>query len=149
MPRNSKPRVKTIGLPAVLKTSRMGYDGKGQWILLTAEDVAKAKSELPSVKLILERFVPLHSRTLLSSRFVAAPANPPSIRSWKTTNRSGILRLSLAPAQRLDPDIQRAAERAAHRILESLKYSGCARRHRILRAPGGNSLANEMAPPRP
>jgi 5-(carboxyamino)imidazole ribonucleotide synthase len=50
--------VKTIGLPAVLKTSRMGYDGKGQWILRTAEDVSKAKSELPNVQLILERFVP-------------------------------------------------------------------------------------------
>src|SRR5207302_2397827 len=50
--------VKTIGLPAVLKTSRMGYDGKGQWILRTTEDVAKAKSELPAVALILERFVP-------------------------------------------------------------------------------------------
>src|SRR5713226_8514074 len=46
--------VKTLGLPAVLKTSRMGYDGKGQWILRAAEDVAKAKSELPPVKLILE-----------------------------------------------------------------------------------------------
>src|ERR1700694_4608021 len=50
--------VKTLGLPAVLKTSRMGYDGKGQWILRTFEDVAKARSELPPVKLILERFVP-------------------------------------------------------------------------------------------
>src|SRR6266576_831638 len=50
--------VKTLGLPAVLKTSRMGYDGKGQWILRTAEDVAKAKSELPPVKMILKRFVP-------------------------------------------------------------------------------------------
>src|SRR5205823_1398781 len=50
--------VKQLGLPAVLKTSRMGYDGKGQWILRTAEDVAKANSELPKVALILERFVP-------------------------------------------------------------------------------------------
>ena len=33
----------------------MGYDGKGQWILRTAEDVAKAKSELPAVTLILDR----------------------------------------------------------------------------------------------
>ncbi len=50
--------VNTLGLPAVLKTSRLGYDGKGQWILRTAQDVAKAQPELPLVKLILERFVP-------------------------------------------------------------------------------------------
>src|SRR5437870_4156373 len=40
--------VKEIGLPAVLKTCRMGYDGKGQWILRSSEDVIRAKSELPT-----------------------------------------------------------------------------------------------------
>src|SRR5260370_26858941 len=50
--------VKTLGLPAVLKTSRLGYDGKGQWILRTAQEVAKAQPELPPAKLILERFIP-------------------------------------------------------------------------------------------
>src|SRR5204863_505689 len=43
--------VKTIGLPAVLKTSRMGYDGKGQWVLRATADVAKGKSEIPAVAL--------------------------------------------------------------------------------------------------
>src|SRR5712691_2032525 len=38
--------VKKIGLPAVLKTCRMGYDGKGQWILRDAQDVSRAKDEL-------------------------------------------------------------------------------------------------------
>src|SRR5258708_17015789 len=51
--------VKTLGLPAVLKTSRIGYDGKRQWFLRTAQYVAKSKSEMPPVKLILARFVPL------------------------------------------------------------------------------------------
>src|SRR6202040_4093656 len=45
--------VKKVGLPAMLKTCRMGYDGKGQWLLRTAEDVARAKDELPgSVELL-------------------------------------------------------------------------------------------------
>jgi 5-(carboxyamino)imidazole ribonucleotide synthase len=45
--------VKNVGLPAMLKTCRMGYDGKGQWLLRTAEDVARAKNELPgSVELL-------------------------------------------------------------------------------------------------
>ncbi len=45
--------VKKVGLPAMLKTCRMGYDGKGQWLLRTAEDVARAKNELPgSIELL-------------------------------------------------------------------------------------------------
>src|SRR6201986_4163477 len=60
--------VKKLGLPAILKTCRMGYDGKGQWHLRTADDVAKAKSEMPDqpaitpasseIPFILEKFVP-------------------------------------------------------------------------------------------
>ena len=38
--------VKKIGLPAMLKTCRMGYDGKGQWLLRNADDILRAKSEL-------------------------------------------------------------------------------------------------------
>src|SRR2546429_5590590 len=50
--------IRQLGLPAVLKTRRMGYDGKGQWILRTTDDVVKTKTELPKLHLILERFVP-------------------------------------------------------------------------------------------
>lgn len=134
---------KTIGLPAVLKTSRMGYDGKGQWILRTAEDVAKAKSEMPTVRLILERFVPFTRE--LSALAVRSRTGEIAIYPLvENHHRGGILRLSLAPAPRLDPDIQRAAERAAHRVLESLKYVG------VLALEffeyQGDLLVNEMAP---
>jgi 5-(carboxyamino)imidazole ribonucleotide synthase len=134
---------KTIGLPAVLKTSRMGYDGKGQWILRTAVDVAKAKSELPAVQLILERFVPFTRE--LSVLAVRSKTGESAIYPLvENHHRSGILRLSLAPAPRLDTEIQRSAERAAHRVLESLKYVG------VLAIEffecQGELLANEMAP---
>src|SRR5215470_13367150 len=49
--------VTKLGLPAVLKTRRMGYDGKGQWVLSTLEDVERAGKEMPAVPLILEKFV--------------------------------------------------------------------------------------------
>jgi 5-(carboxyamino)imidazole ribonucleotide synthase len=135
--------VKSLGLPAVLKTSRMGYDGKGQWILRTPQDVAKAKSELPPVKLILERFVPFTRE--LSVLAVRSRSGETAIYPLvENHHRNGILRLSLAPAPRLDPEIQRTAERAAHGILESLKYVG------ILAIEffehQGELLANEMAP---
>jgi 5-(carboxyamino)imidazole ribonucleotide synthase len=135
--------VKTLGLPAVLKTSRMGYDGKGQWILRTAEDVAKAKSELPPVKLILERFVPFTRE--LSVLAVRSRNGETAIYPLvENHHRSGILRLSLAPAPRLEPSIQRTAEKAAHRILESLKYVGVLAIEFFEHQ--GELLANEMAP---
>src|SRR4029077_14507022 len=135
--------VKTLGLPAVLKTSRMGYDGKGQWILRTADDVAKAKSELPPVKLILERFVPFTRE--LSVLAVRSRNGETAIYPLvENHHRNGILRLSLAPAPRLEPSILRDAERAAHRILESLKYVGVLAIESFERE--GELLANEMAP---
>ncbi len=135
--------IKTIGLPAVLKTCRMGYDGKGQWILRTAEDVAKAKSELPAAQLILEKFVSFTRE--LSVLAVRSRTGEISIYPLvENHHRSGILRLSLAPAPRLEPDIQRVAERAAHRILESLKYAGVLAIEFFEHQ--GELLANEMAP---
>ena len=134
--------LKTLGLPAVLKTSRMGYDGKGQWILRTAQDVAKAKSEMPPAKLILERFVPFTRE--LSVLAVRSRNGETAIYPLvENHHRSGILRLSLAPAPRLDP-IQRAAENVAHRILESLRYVGVLAIEFFEHQ--GELLANEMAP---
>jgi len=135
--------VKTIGLPAVLKTSRMGYDGKGQWILRTAEDVAKAKSEMPLVALILEGFVPFTRE--LSVLAVRSRNGETAIYPLvENHHRNGILRLSLAPAPRLEADIQRSAERAAHRVLESLKYVGVLALEFFEHE--GELLVNEMAP---
>jgi 5-(carboxyamino)imidazole ribonucleotide synthase len=135
--------VKTIGLPAVLKTSRMGYDGKGQWILRTEQDVAKAKSEMPLVTLILERFVPFTRE--LSVLAVRSRNGETAIYPLvENHHRNGILRLSLAPAPRLEADIQRSAERAAHRVLESLKYVGVLALEFFEHQ--GELLANEMAP---
>jgi len=137
------PAIKAIGLPAVLKTCRLGYDGKGQWILRTVEDVARAKSELPRVPLILERFVPFTRE--LSVLAVRSRNGESAIYPLvENHHRSGILRLALAPAPRLDANIQRAAERAAQRVLESLKYVGVLAIEFFEHQ--GELLANEMAP---
>ena len=135
--------LKHIGLPAVLKTSRMGYDGKGQWILRTSEDVARAKSELPAVALILERFVPF-TREL---SVLAVRSRTGEIAFYplvENHHRGGILRLSLAPAPSLEAAIQRAAEDAARRLLESLKYVGVLAIEFFEQQ--GRLLANEIAP---
>ncbi len=135
--------VKQLGFPAVLKTSRMGYDGKGQWILRTADDVAKAKSELPKVALILERFVPFaRELSILAARSRnGETAFYPLVENH---HRGGILRLSLAPAPSLEPPLQRSAEDVARRVLESLKYVGVLAIEFFEHE--GRLLANEMAP---
>ena len=135
--------VKKTGLPAVLKTRRMGYDGKGQWILRTKEDVERVKADLPKVPLILENFVAFtRELSILAVRSRAgATAFYPVVENH---HRGGILRLSLAPAPRLEPAIQDAAETAAKKILEHLDYCG------VLAIEffecDGTLLANEMAP---
>lgn len=135
--------VKELGLPAVLKTSRMGYDGKGQLILRTADDVSRAKAELPSVAHILERFVPF--RRELSVLAVRSRNGETAFYPLvENHHRGGILRLSLAPAPGLEPAVQRAAEDIARRVLQSLKYVGVLAIEFFEHE--GRLLANEMAP---
>ena len=153
--------IEKIGLPAILKTCRMGYDGKGQSVLRTASDVARAKNELPGrhsagprhstrsrashdqAPFVLERFVAF--RRELSILAVRGRAGETAMYPLvENHHRNGILRLSLAPAPQLDPAIQRVAEDAAQRVFQALEYVG------VLAIEffdhEGRLLANEMAP---
>jgi 5-(carboxyamino)imidazole ribonucleotide synthase len=146
--------LKKLGIPAILKTCRMGYDGKGQWMLRTAEDVARTRDELPAraaggahadgdAAYVLERFVPF-TREL---SILAVRSERGEIIFYplvENHHREGILRLSLAPAAMLDAKTQVAAEDAARRVLEALEYVGVLAIE--LFELDGKLLANEMAP---
>jgi 5-(carboxyamino)imidazole ribonucleotide synthase len=141
--RHLENAVRKLGLPAVLKTCRFGYDGKGQWVLRTAEDAERRKKELPSAPLILEKFVNF-SREL---SILAARSRTGEIVFYplaENHHRDGILRLSLAPVPRLTDSLQHEAEAAARRILEALDYVGVLAIE--LFECDGRLLANEMAP---
>src|SRR5712671_6362810 len=135
--------VEKIGLPAILKTCRLGYDGKGQWVLRTGEDVERVKNEIPSAPLILEEFVKF-SRELSILAVRARNGETAFYPLVENHHRDGILRLSLAPAPRLTEALQREAEAAAGRVLESLDYVGVLAIE--LFECNGRLLANEMAP---
>jgi len=135
--------VRKIGLPAVLKTCRLGYDGKGQWVLRTSEDVQRAKSEIPAAPLILEKFVEF-SRELSILAARARSGETAFYPLVENHHRGGVLRLSLAPAPHLTPELQREAEAAARRVLEALDYVGVLAIE--LFECDGKLLANEMAP---
>lgn len=130
------------GFPCVLKTTRGGYDGKGQIVIRSPAEVAEAWNELGAHPLILEAFVPfMREVSILSVR-----AQNGEIRFWRLVeNRhsGGILRLSLAPA----PDshtLQPQAETMARAILEELDYVGVLALE--LFQIGDSLVANEIAP---
>jgi 5-(carboxyamino)imidazole ribonucleotide synthase len=145
--------VKKLGLPAILKTCRMGYDGKGQWLLKSQEDIARAKQEMRAnakvgsesseAPFILERFVSF-TRELSVIAVRGRTGETAVYPLVENHHRGGILRLSLAPAPQLSPEIQRAAERAARGVFEKLQYVGVLAIEFFER--DGELLANEMAP---
>jgi len=135
--------VRKLGLPAILKTCRFGYDGKGQWLLRTNEDVARIAQEIPATPLILEKFVHF-SRELSILAVRARDGKTAFYPLVENRHREGILRLSLAPAPRLTAALQQEAEQAALRVLEALDYVGVLAIE--LFECDGRLLANEMAP---
>jgi len=132
-----------FGPPAILKTRRMGYDGKGQFALHQPNDLETAWAALNGQPLILEAFVNFERElSILAVRSRAGEiAFYPLVENH---HREGILRLSLAPAPNLTPTLQALAESYARRVLEDLDYVG------VLAIEffqvGDQLLANEMAP---
>jgi 5-(carboxyamino)imidazole ribonucleotide synthase len=135
--------LRLIGLPAVLKTRRMGYDGKGQLVLRGPEDAEFAWRVLGDVPQILEGFVPF--RRELSVLAVRGRSGETAIYPLvENHHRDGMLRLSLAPAPGLTPQLQSQAEDYARRVLQVLDYVGVLAIE--LFEVDGRLLANEMAP---
>jgi 5-(carboxyamino)imidazole ribonucleotide synthase len=132
-----------IGLPAVLKTRRFGYDGKGQVVLRSPGDAQGALDSLGGRDLILEAFVPFDRElSVIAVRSVSGETRCYPI--IENQHAEGILRLSLSPAPRCTHDLQKAAESIALRVLDRLQYVGVLAIE--LFDCDGELLANEMAP---
>src|SRR5690606_1696572 len=112
--------VRQIGLPAVMKTRTLGYDGKGQKVLREPQDVVGAFAELGSVPCILEGFVPFTGEVPL----IAVRSRTGDTRFYPlahNTHAVVILRLAVASS---DHPLQTQAENDAERVLEQLDYVG-------------------------
>jgi 5-(carboxyamino)imidazole ribonucleotide synthase len=133
--------VKKIGLPGVLKTRRLGYDGRGQFFLRKAADIEAAWQQLGSVPLIYEGFINFSREVSLigvrsttgETLFYPLSAN---------THSQGILRYSIAPYR--NASLQKQAETYMRRLLKHLDYAGVLTIEFFVR--GGKLIANEMAP---
>ena len=132
-----------IGLPAVLKTRRFGYDGKGQEVLRTVADAERAWEHLGGRPLILEGFVAFDRELSL----IAVRSTVGEIICYplvQNTHEAGMLRLTLAPAPNLSPGLQQEAERYAKLTLQRLNYVGVLAIE-FFESKGRLSV-NEMAP---
>ena len=130
-----------LGLPAILKTRRMGYDGKGQVRLAHASEAAAAWVEVGEVPCILEGTVHFHAEVSL----IAARNRSGEIVFYPLTenhHRDGILRVSITPSQ--FPALQPAAEAYMRELLLRLEYVGVLAIEFFV--IDDHLLANEMAP---
>lgn len=130
-----------VELPAVLKTRRLGYDGKGQRVLRMMEDIEPAWQALGGVPLVLEGFVPFEREVSV----LAARSRDGAIVYYplvENHHRSGMLRLSRVPCQA--PELEREAWNYARQMLERLNYIGLLAIEFFVHE--GRLIANEMAP---
>ncbi|MFZ9085872.1 MAG: 5-(carboxyamino)imidazole ribonucleotide synthase [Steroidobacteraceae bacterium] len=130
-----------VGLPGLLKTRRLGYDGKGQVVIRREAELEPALASLGGRNLVYEGMIPFEREVSL----VAVRSRRGETRFYPLTenrHREGILRESRAPWQ--DPGLQRAAERQVGQLLEHLRYVGVLCVEFFVH--DGRLVANEFAP---
>ena len=115
--------VDTVGLPAVLKTRRGGYDGKGQCVLREGVDLDPAWATLGGVPLILEELIPFRRElSVLAVRGLAGETVCYPL--VETEHAGGVLQACRAPAAWVDDEHQEQAFEFAARLLTELDYVG-------------------------
>ena len=133
--------IDTLGLPGILKTRRLGYDGKGQARILRARDAGEALRRLAGQPLIYERLVDFSREVSL----VGVRGRDGEVRSYPLAENEhvgGILAVTRAPFA--DARLQRLAERNHRRLCRALGYVGVLCVEYFVE--GGRLVANEMAP---
>jgi 5-(carboxyamino)imidazole ribonucleotide synthase len=132
-----------LGLPGVLKTASFGYDGKGQRLLRTEQELQAAFDGLGGTEGIFEAFVDFEKEVsviaarTLEGEFAAFPV-------FENTHTNHILDLTFAPAA-IDPRLAQQAEDLVRGILESLDVVGLLTVELFV-TRSGQLLVNELAP---
>ncbi|WP_374643406.1 5-(carboxyamino)imidazole ribonucleotide synthase [Tabrizicola sp.] len=132
----------SLGLPAILKTTRLGYDGKGQAKLDSDADIPAAWASMNDAPSVLEGFIAFEREVSV----IAARGLDGSVACFdpgENIHRDGILRTTTVPA-RLSPAQRADAVLVAARILNALDYVGVMGVELFVTARG--LLVNEIAP---
>ena len=131
-------------LPGILKTARLGYDGKGQVRVATPAELAAAWAGLGHAPCVLEKMLPLAFEiSVIVARGVAGDTVHLPVQ--QNLHRHGVLAVTQVPAPAVGPEAQRAAIAAALNIATTLAYVGvlCVE---FFVLQDGSLVANEMAP---
>jgi 5-(carboxyamino)imidazole ribonucleotide synthase len=131
-----------VQFPAVLKTARLGYDGKGQAQVVSSDELAAAWESLGSVPCVLEERL----RLQVEVSVVLARTADGEIATYPVTENAhvdGILDVSIVPA-RIDAALADEARSLAARVAEALGYVGVLAVEMFV--VGGRLLVNELAP---
>lgn len=131
------------GQAAVLKTARLGYDGKGQWRVHSREELAEAVQELDGRSAILEKLVALAREVSV----MVARGSDGKVCTWpvgENVHRNGILHTTVVPAE-ISPVLATHAAYTAIRISEQLEYVGVLGVEFFVTG-GGELFVNELAP---
>lgn len=111
-----------IGTPSILKTTRLGYDGKGQARLMTPADAPAALASMNGAACVLEGFIDFtHEVSVIAAR--GLDGSVAAFDPGENVHRSGILHTTTVPA-RLSPSQRSDAVLIAARILNALDYVG-------------------------
>jgi 5-(carboxyamino)imidazole ribonucleotide synthase len=131
-------------LPGILKTTRMGYDGKGQARVATRAELVAAWAAMGGVSAVIEQRLPLeHEVSVIVVRGAAGEIVHFPLQ--QNLHRDGILAVTQVPAPDVSAALQQQAIDAARRVAESLDYVGvlCVE---FFVLQDGRLVANEMAP---
>lgn len=131
-------------LPGILKTARLGYDGKGQIRVNTRSELAAAWNELQKAACVLEALLPL-DREISVVLARNAQGDVVSFPVQENLHRQGILAVTQVPAPHVPEPVQQQALAAAHALAASMGYVGvlCVE---FFVLKDGRLVANEMAP---
>lgn len=133
----------SIQYPAILKTARLGYDGKGQVTVRSASEAEAAFTQLGEVDCVLEQRVELEREISV----ILARSTSGEVRCYpvaENEHRNGILHQTIVPA-RIDTQLAEAAQAAATRMAEQLAFVGVMAVEFFI-TKQGELLVNEMAP---
>ena len=133
--------VRDIGLPGILKTRRLGYDGKGQAVVRSADDLERAWAQLGEAPLLYEELVPFD----LEVSVIGVRSRSGECRVYPLNHNlhsGGILRLTQAPYG--NARLARLASRHVQAVMEHFRYVGVLTIEFFVRR--GRLVANEMAP---
>jgi 5-(carboxyamino)imidazole ribonucleotide synthase len=135
--------IEQIGVPAILKSATLGYDGKGQVVINHADELLPAYQSMGGVECVLEKKIDL---VLEVSAIVARNTQGQSVcyPIIENEHRNGILHMSIVPA-RVDEDLAEKAKQQATALADALDYTGILAVEFFI-STDGELLFNEMAP---